>query len=179
LRHPSATAFQFKPITNSDTLKLIDSLKPKTSTGCDRISSALLKQIKSEIFEPLTFIINQSLQTGIFPNRLKIAKVLPVYKKGDKNSIENYRPISILSAISKVIEKAICQQINQHFKVNKLYYNSQYGFRESHSTELATLEVIDRIILDLDQGSLPLNIYIDLSKAFHTIDHNKLVYLEL
>lgn len=120
-------------------------------------------------------IVNQSLNTGIFPNKLKIAKVIPVYKKDDETCIENYRPISILPAISKIIEKVIYLQIHKHFLDNNLYFSSQYGFRESHSTELAILEVVDRITYDMDKGKTPINIFMDLSKAFDSINHEILL----
>ena len=175
LRNPCNTQFQFQPILVDDTLKIIDELKPKSSKGHDHMSSTLLKKLKNELSEPLTYIINQSLEQHIFPNKLKIAKILPVYKKDNKNLLENYRPISILPAISKIFEKVIAKQINQHFIDNNLYYSSQYGFRQSHSTELTALEIVDRITYLMDQNKIPLNIYIDLSKAFDTIDHNILL----
>jgi len=175
LNSPCDKQFNFSKISNADTLKIINSLKSKTSKGFDHLSSALLKQIKDEICEPLTHIINKSLDTGIFPNKLKIAKILPIYKKDDITSIENYRPISILPAISKVLEKVICIQINTHFKDNNLFYFKQYGFRELHSTEMAVLDIIDEIIFSIDEGTVPLNIFIDLSKAFDTLDHDILL----
>ena len=93
---------------------------------------------------------------------------------------ENYRPISILPAISKILEKNIFNQLHDYFQDNKLYCKNQYGFRRNHSTEYAALELIDRVILDMDKGEIPFSICIDLSKAFDTLDHkiliNKLQY---
>ena len=117
----------------------------------------------------------QMLRTGIFPNKLKIAKVIPLYKNKDDTHITNYRPISILPSISKIFEKVIYIQLYDYFTDNDLFSHSQYGFRSNHSTELAVLEVIDRIILDMDKGKLPINIYLDLSKAFDTLDFNILL----
>ena len=113
------------------------------------------KIIKFEICKPLTLIINQTLSTGIFPDTLKIAKVIPLYKKGDKALLENYRPISVLPSISKIFERIIFNQINDHFTSHDLYYNGQYGFREKHSTQLPALELIDRITHELDKGNTP------------------------
>jgi hypothetical protein len=113
--------------------------------------------------------------TGIFPNKLKIAKVIPLYKKGDDSIFDIYRPISILPSISKVFERTMFNQLHEYFYKNKLYYSSQYGFREKHSTELAALELVDRITNEMDNNAIPINIYLDLSKAFDTLDHNILL----
>ena len=123
----------------------------------------------------VTLIINQSLNTGIFPERLKIAKVIPIYKKDDAKMFENYRPISILPAISKILEKTIFNELHDYFQDNKLYCKNQYGFRRNQSTEYAALELIDRVILDMDKSEIPFSIFIDLSKAFDTLDHNILI----
>ena len=89
----------------------IDNLENKTSCGCDGISNKLLKLIKNEINKPITLIVNQSLKTGIFPKVFKIAKVKPIYKKGDKADLNNYRPISLLPTISKIFERVIHTQL--------------------------------------------------------------------
>ena len=113
---------------------------------------------------------------GIFPDKLKVAKVVPVFKSNDATIFSNYRPISILPTISKVFERIICNQIHEHFTTHNLYYAHQYGFRKGHSTEHAMLEVIDRILQHLDKGETPINIYLDLSKAFDTLDHDILLH---
>ena len=118
----------------------------------------------------MTLIINQIINTGVFPSQLKIAKVIPIFKKDDNKIFNNYRPISLLPVLSKVVEKVICSQINNFFITN-LFYDSQYGFRPEHSTEYAAIEITDRIIAAMDKNNSPLNVYLDLSKAFDTIDH--------
>ena len=123
----------------------------------------------------MTLIVNQSLLTGIFPDSLKVAKITPIFKKDNPHITDNYRPISLLPAISKIFEKVAYGQVYDYFVENNLLYESQYGFRKLHSTELATLEITDKITKELDQGKLPLAIYLDLSKAFDTIDHNILL----
>ena len=147
----------------------------KHSCGYDGISLRLLKFCKLTIIKPLTLIIRQVLNTGIFREKLKIAKVIPIFKKGDEELFSNYRPISILPAISKIIEKVIYQQIYSFFQHNELFYGSQYGFRTNHSTEHAALELADRILYSLDHNETPLSIFLDLSKAFDTLDHNILL----
>ena len=90
-------------------------------------------------------------------------------KKGDNTNLDNYRPISIL-------ERVIFDQLYAHFHQNNLLYSSQYGFKKKHSTELAVLELVDRITQELDKGHTPINIFLDLSKAFDTLDHNILLH---
>ena len=131
----------------------------------------LLKAIKTEIIAALACIFNQSLNTGIFPEKLKVAKVIPIHKRGSWNDISNYRPISLLSSITKILEKLIFKQLSTYLNEHKLLYDSQYGFRAGHSTELASIKLIDRITQDLDKGKIPISIFLDLSKAFDTLDH--------
>ena len=135
----------------------------------------MLKVIEPVIIKPLTLLINQVLNTGTFPDKLKIAKVIPIFKKGDPSLFENYGPISLLPAISKVLEQIIPLQLSSYFEKNKLLFDNQYGFRPKHSTEHAALELIDRIINKMDTTEIPLNIFLDLSKAFDTIDHTILL----
>ena len=107
--------FKFKLIDIENTVNIIDGLKTKSSCGHDGLSVKILKQIKYELSSSITLIINQSLNTGIFPDRLNIAKVIPIYKKDDANMFENYRPISILPAISKILENPIFNQLHDYF----------------------------------------------------------------
>ena len=175
LINPPISDFNFKCISYKETINVINRLKTKSSSGFDGLSTKLLKEIKWEIHKPLTIIINQSFSQGIFPDKLKLAKVLPFYKKGDECIFDNYRPISILPAISKIFEKIMFEQIHTYFSANKLYYNHQYGFRQNHSTEHASLELSDQIIYAMDRGETPLTIFMDLSKAFDTIDYTILL----
>lgn len=170
------SSFNFDLLSPNDTMKIIKSLKTKTSTGHDGISTKLLKSIAPGLINPLTLIINQSLITGIFPDTMKIAKVIPLFKKENPELVDNYRPVSLLCAISKVFEKTAYNQLYNYFKINNLFYNSQYGFRDEHSTELASIELIDRIFTDIDKKKNPITVYMDLSKAFDTLDHKILLH---
>ena len=145
------------------------------NSGKDGISNIVLKAIIPVILKPLTLIINQMLNTGIFPDNLKIAKIVPFYKKGDDGLFTNYRPISLLPSVSKIFKRVIFSQLMLYFDRYKLLYKSQYGFRKNHCTELAALKFIDKIIHSMDNGHIPVGILIDLSNAFDTIDHNILV----
>ena len=129
-----------------------------------------MKYLEPIIKKPLTTIINQSLTTGIFPNKLKIAKIIPVHKKEFIYLIQNYRPISLLPAISKVFERVVYEQLYNYFAEN-----NYYGFRKLHSAEFATLELVDRVTLALDNGNIGLALYLDLSKAFDTLNFDILL----
>ena len=127
--------------------------------GYDNISTKLLKEIENDISRPLSIIINQSLCTGIFPDKLKIAKVIPLYKKDDDRSFGNYRPISLLSSKTKIFERVAFNQLYEYFTSNGLLYESQYGFRKLHSTELAALDFTDRINQEMGAKNILFSIY--------------------
>ena len=171
------TVFQFQQVDENDILNIINNLTPKTSSGIDNLHVSIkhIKVIKYELAKPLTLITNQVLCSGIFPDKLKIAKVIPIFKKGDDTDVNNYRPISLVHAISKIIEKVNYNQTYNYFDQNKILYAHQYGFRKQHSTELAVLELVDRTIYTLDRDETPINIFLDLSKAFETLNHTILL----
>ena len=133
-----------------------------------------------EISKPLTIIINECLETGIFPDALKVAKVKPLYKKGDSYCFNNYRPISLLPTISKIFKRVMFSQLYSYFNINNLLSEQQYGFRSQHSTELACVRLADYIIKEMDnikENEKPTAIFLDLSNALNfDILLNKLKY---
>ena len=131
-------------------MTIITNLPTKNSCGFDGLSTIILKYIKGIIIKRLTLIINQILDTGVFPGNLKIAKIIHIFKKDDRTVFNNYRPISLLPIMSKVVEKVIADQMNEFFVKHRLLFDHQYGFRSGHSTEHAALELTDRIITNID-----------------------------
>ena len=140
------STFKFKTINNATTLQYLSNLTNSYSCGHDNINNTLLKSISNEISSCITLIINQSISTGSYPENLKLAKVIPIFKKNDKLEINNYRTISVFPVISKVFENVMHTQLLEYFTENNLLSSQQYGFRPNRSTELATLELMDRNI---------------------------------
>ena len=178
LNSPTAHRFQFDLISECDIVAIINQMANKNSSGIDELSNKLLRSIKNEISKPLAIIINQSLQTGIFPDLLKISKIKPVYKKGNKCCFNNYRPIALLPTISKVFERVIHTQLYNYLNKYDLLAEQQYGFRSQHSTEFASVKLVDYIITEMDNKYVvktPAAIYIDLSKAFDNLRYGILL----
>ena len=146
-----------------------------SAPGHDGIKSILIKETIDHLIQPITHILSLSLQSGIIPLDLKIAKVIPVFKTGDTHDFGNYRPISILPCISKLLEKLVYARISKHLTVNKILYAHQYGFRKKHSTEHALLELTNLISSAMDTSKFAIGIFLDLSKAFVTVNHSILI----
>ena len=117
-----------------DIISIVMKLKPKASTGHDGVSTKFLKETINNIIQPITRIINKSLCTGIFLDQMKIAKVTPIYKSSDQCNLQNYRPVSLLSAFSKILEKIMYNKMMSFLDTKKILYKHQYGFRPNHST---------------------------------------------
>ena len=134
--------------------KMINSLKNKTSHGYDEISDKILKASAPFILSPLTYIFNKLLSSGTFPDRLKYSEVQPLFKKGKKTEIANYRPISLLPSFSKIIEKIIYKRLNCFLIENNILTSEQFGFREKSTTDMAIYALLNNIQLPLDKRRL-------------------------
>ena len=139
------------------------------------IPTKILHLIKDKISIPLSELINKSFATGCFPNICKTAKVIPIFKTESRLLCNNYRPISLLSNISKIIEKIMYQRLNNFLEETNCFYNLQFGFRLNLSTNNALLSIIENIQTDLDNGDFAAGVFIDLKKAFDTVDHDNLL----
>ena len=138
-------------------------------------SNTLLKQLSPSIPFALSILFNQSIDQGIFPSAMKKAEVIPLYKGKDQDQIVNYRPISLLIMISKVLEKLIYSQVYHFIDQEKILYKSQYGFRSKHSCEQALIELAGELIQAREQKLESAALFLDLSKAFGTLDHEVLL----
>jgi hypothetical protein len=163
------------PITENELVIEINSMNPNKSPGHDDISIHIVKSRAKEVSKPLTHIFNLTFLNGIIPDKLKVAVVTPVYKANENNKFTNYRPISVLSCFSKLLEKLMCKRLMKFIEKNKLLSTNQYGFRKGRSTEHAIIELVDKITRAIDQGKYTIGIFLDLSKAFDTINHKILI----
>ena len=139
------------------------------------ISNILLKRIKSSISKPLSIIFNFSLETGQFPENMKNAEIIPLFKKGAKYLLENYRPISLLITLSKLLKKCIYHRLYNFLNKNNIIYKKQYGFRAKHSCEQAIQDLCGHIINNNEDGLKTAAIFLDLSQAFDTLSHEILL----
>ena len=173
---PSSVPFSFylRPTTLNEVSSVIRNMK-SASPGHDEIHIRVIKDCCDEISQFLVVIINKSFQEGIFPKHLQIARIVPVFKKGDSTLIHNYRPISILPCFSKIFEKILVTRLMDYLSTNSILTNVQYGFRPKYSTDLAIHHLCQNIYNALDSKMFQLTAFCDLTKAFDTISHNILL----
>ena len=163
------------PITEIEVKDTIRNLKNTNSAGYDELTTKFIKVSAPLLIPALTKIFNLSITAGVYPNSLKTAKITPVFKKGDPSSVNNYRPISVLSSINKIYEKILYSRLINFIEKFNIFYEYQYGFRKNHSTEHALIEMVDNINLSIDNNQLTCGIFLDLSKAFNIINHQILL----
>ena len=160
------------PCNSTEIEKLIDGLPNKTSSGYDNISNILLKKMKTELLTPLTLVFNQSLQQGRFPDAMKIAEIIPLYKGKERDIESNYRPISLLTTMSKILEKIVYNRVYDFLNRTGQIVPTQYGFREGHSCDNAVSHLVGNVLKNQENKLDTVAIYLDLSKAFDTLDHS-------
>ena len=175
LKHPNPKTFFISPTTPDEIKNIINSIKISKCVAPNSIPTKILHLIKDKISIPLSELINKSFATGCFPNIYKTAKLIPIFKTESRLLCNNYRPISILSNISKIIEKIMYQKLNNILEETNCFYNLQFGFRLNLSTSNALLSIIENIQTDLDNGDFAAGVFIDLKKAFDTVDHDILL----
>jgi len=163
-----------KPVCIKELYQIIDGLK-NSSAGWDGIKANILKHLKHDIAPVLLFLVNMSLKQGMFPDVLKIATVSPIFKAGSRDNVSNYRPVSVLPVISKIFERVMCNRLVNYLEIFDILYKHQFGFRKGFSTDMAIVSVIDDVLRALEDKDMVLGIYMDLAKAFDTINHDILL----
>jgi len=163
------------PVAPEEVLDCIKLLDNRKANGPSSIPSQVISLIKTEISKPLADIFNLCFQCGIFPDKLKTAVIIPVYKKGDKTDPNNYRPISLLSNLDKILERLIYNRTYSFITKHKLLFTNQFGFRRSHSTVHTLLNMCQKISDALDEKKFAIGVFVDLQKAFDTVDHEILL----
>ena len=142
-----------------------------SAAGYDELPSSTMKQCEETYVKQLTFLINMSIAQDNFPNELKIARVIPLYKGEDTQLIEYNRPISVLPYFSKIFEKVMFTYVIEFLDENNILYEYQFGFRKNHSTSHAIITLVERVTKALNTGKYVVGVFLDLKKAFDTLDH--------
>jgi hypothetical protein len=156
-------------------IDVINSMQNKCSADCNSISMKLVKFVAYEINVPLSHIFQLSIESGIFPDKFKTSRIVPIFKQGDPSVCDNYRPIALVNTFSKILEKMVATDLYNHLDLNKLLYKHQYGFQRKMSTEHNLLQVTNFIGEALNNGEWAVGIFLDLKKAFDTVQHDILL----
>ena len=149
----------------------ISKLDNKKSSGYDLISNCILKATNLTISPFLKILFNKCIYEGVFPESFKIAQVIPLFKGGNKEDCNSYRPISLLPSLGKLFEKLLASRLTNHLNMHDILSKHQFGFRESFSTELALIDIHEKLLNNLDNGLNSCAIFLDLAKAFDSVSH--------
>ena len=175
LKNPLSNSHVFFDCDPTEVECLITLLEINKGTGPFSIPVNVLQMLKKDISKPLSKIFNLSMRTGTHPDCLKLAMVIPIHKKGSKLEVGNYRPISLLSNINKLLVKIVHVRTYSFLEKYKCLYKYQFGFRKQHSTNHALIEITEKIRKALDSGKFACGIFVDLQKAFDTVNHEILL----
>lgn len=167
--------FEFEQIDTQTFLKTFKLINLKKSEDLWGVSMAVINHIISTIAPYLTYVFNCCVKEGVFPDLMKLSKIVPLFKSGEKSNISNFRPISILPTLSKVFEKIMLNQLLEHFQNNDLLHSQQFGFRKGRSTTDAASEFIKYIYEMWNNSCDAIGIFCDLSKAFDCVEHRTLL----
>ena len=162
------------PTNEEEVTKIIANIRV-SSPGWDEISANVIINAADILSKPLTFLYNLSLQSGIFPSELKLAKVIPIHKGDSKHLLNDYRPVSVLPVLSKILEKIVYSRLIAFINKHNILYNLQFGFREGHSTSMALMVLVDKIFWAIDDDEYVLGVFLDFGNAFDCLDHGILL----
>jgi hypothetical protein len=172
---PNLIPLEFGTLSHAEFITLIENLESKPSTDIDGLSNKILKFLRFELATPLVHLFNLSLRTGTFPTNLKTSRTVPIFKSGNPTLCDNYRPISLLSALSKILEKAVACRLVNHLKYNKLLNENQFGFQEGFSTVHHLLKLTNHVTKEINKKNYTVGIFLDLKKAFDVVPHKILL----
>ena len=173
--NPDNKVFTFHQIDWQEVLYELRNISPSKATGFDNLPAVLIKLAASEIAYPFVLLMNRSISEALFPNSEKCAKIVLLYKSRERSQFDNYRPITILPVFSKIIERLVYRQLYNYLEVNKLLSPVEFGFRSRRCTSQAVLQFTEQIRGNMDIGNLTGVVYIDLKKAFDTVNHGCLL----
>eukprot|EP00116_Pleurobrachia_bachei_P000741 sb/3461003/ len=165
---------EFSPLSEESLRSLVRDMSHK-ACDLDPMPTSFVTKLLPELSPVITTVVNKSLANGEFPTALKIAQIRPSYKQDDKNDLKNYRPVSNLPFLSKIVEKAVALQLTEYLENNKLLPSIQSAYRKGHSVETATTKILDDLLVITDKKSKAVLLLLDLSAAFDTIDHGRLI----
>ena len=175
LRGNYEKSFFFDPVAPTEIEREILSLPLNKAHGLYSCPNRILRSARYILSYPLAKLMNLSVTSGEYPSKLKHAKVIPVYKDDDETDPANYRPISLLSNYNRIFEKIMFNRLKAFIDKKEILYRSQYGFRDKHSTQHAILDIINTLQRNMDKKLFSCGIFIDLKKAFDTVDHSILL----
>ena len=167
--------FFLSPVTTLEVEDEITNLNVSKSVGPFSIPTKLLKILKFLLSGPLAYLFNCSFITGIIPDQFKLARVIPIYKKGSRSTVSNYRPISLLSVFNKILKKLMYKRVVTFLEKNQVIFQGQFGFHANHSTTNAILLIADKIQKAIENKMYSCGIFLDLCKAFDTVNHTILL----
>ncbi|MCG8113294.1 MAG: reverse transcriptase family protein, partial [Candidatus Thiodiazotropha taylori] len=172
---PDEVSFKIPLITCEQVSSFINYLDTNKATGLDGLGPRIIKMLAPTILPSITMLINKSINSGVFPSQLKLAKVLPIFKGGSKSDPSNYRPISILPTVSKIFEKHVNFHLMRYLNKYEVLHESQSGFRQKHSCQTALIKLVDHWMTCIDNGDIVGTLFVDFRKAFDLVDHATLI----
>ena len=175
MKYQCQNSFFLSAVTYEEVLWQVKNLDSKKTCGPDGIGPKIIKSCPELFANLLNRIFNNAIENGIYPNAMKIARILAIFKKGSKEDPNNYRPISLLSCFNKIFERLLHKQLMNFLKKHKSLFKYQFGFRPKHSTADALINITDNIKDFMDKGNYVLGLFLDLKKAFDTVDHQILL----
>ena len=172
---PANSLHVFKPVSVADVEKCLKAVDPFKAAGSDSAPGIVLRQCANVLAPPLSCIINSSLQSGVVPTTFKHSHISPLHKAGDRSSARNYRPVSLLPIVSRILGQFVKRQLTEYLYSNELYPMTQFAYRPRHSTEDALVLAVNRWLLAKSERKYTGLVMIDMSKAFDRVQHERLV----